>query len=124
MPTRAQKDGASRDFFERVWDVVARVPPGRVTTYGHIAEFLGTKQSARAVGYALNAVANSDDPFAVPCHRVVNRFGALSGRRHFDTPHAMEERLRAEDVTFDDDGCVVLEKHLWVPGSPEDDGAS
>jgi O-6-methylguanine DNA methyltransferase len=110
---------AQSDFFARVWDVVARIPPGRVTTYGHIARHLGTGQSARAVGYALHAVARSDDPFAVPCHRVVNRFGALSGRMHFDAPHVMEERLRAEGVAFDADGCVDLEKHLWVPGEDE-----
>jgi methylated-DNA-protein-cysteine methyltransferase related protein len=107
---------ASPDFFERVWDVVARIPPGRVTTYGHIAEHLGTKGSARAVGYALHAVARSDGgPLAIPCHRVVNRFGALSGRMHFETPHVMEERLRAEGVAFTDDGCVDLGRHLWTP---------
>ena len=110
------RERASTDFFERVWDVVARIPPGRVTTYGHIAEHLGTRQSARAVGYALNAVVRADlDPLAVPCHRVVNRFGALTGRMHFDTPHAMEERLRAEGVAFTDDGCVDLAQHLWIP---------
>ena len=109
------------DFFERVWDVVARIPPGRVTTYGHIAEHLGVKQSARAVGYALNAVARSDDgPLAVPCHRVVNRFGALTGRMHFETPDVMEERLRAEGVTFTDDGRVDLERHLWIPETTDD----
>ena len=108
-----------RDFFERVWEVVAEIPFGKVTTYGHIAEYLGARSAARTVGWALNAAAGTD----LPCHRVVNRFGALSGRRHFATPDAMEERLRAEDVSFDDDGCVVLEKHLWIPGGPEDDGA-
>jgi O-6-methylguanine DNA methyltransferase len=110
----------SPDFFERVWEVVARIPEGHVTTYGHIAEHLGTKQSARAVGYALHAVASSDEgPLAIPCHRVVNRFGALSGRMHFETPDVMEERLRAEGVAFTDDGCVDLEKHLWIPGDRE-----
>ena len=109
----------SPDFFERVWDVVARIPPGRVTTYGHVAEHLGTRQSARAVGYALNAVARSGDPLAVPCHRVVNRFGALSGRMYFETPDVMEERLRAEGVAFTDDGCVDLDRHLWIPGDTE-----
>lgn len=109
-----------QDFFERVWDVVAEIPIGRVTTYGHIAQHLGTKSAARAVGWALNAVARSDaGPLAVPCHRVVNRFGALSGARHFETPDVMEERLRNEGVAFTEDGHVDLEQHLWVPG---DDG--
>jgi methylated-DNA-protein-cysteine methyltransferase-like protein len=98
-------------FFERVWDVVARIPYGKVTTYGHIAEHLGLRSAARTVGWALNSAAGS----GLPAHRVVNRFGALSGRRHFEGPFVMEERLRSEGVTFTDDGCVNLEKHLWVP---------
>ena len=110
------------DFFERVWEVVTRIPPGRVTTYGRIAKHLGVKSSARAVGYALHAVVRADaGPLAVPCHRVVNRDGALTGRMHFDTPDVMEERLRAEGVAFTDDGRVDLDKHLWEPGAPEED---
>ena len=112
------------DFFDRVWDVVARIPPGRVTTYGRIARHLGLGRSARAVGHALHAVARADPdgeraahggPLAVPCHRVVNRDGALTGRLHFATPTLMEERLRAEGVAFLDDGRVDLERHLWEP---------
>ncbi len=99
------------DFFHRVWDVVAQIPCGKVTTYGHIAEHLGSRSAARTVGWALNAAAGTH----LPCHRVVNRFGALSGARHFESPFVMEERLRAEQVTFTGEGCVDLEKHLWVP---------
>lgn len=100
------------DFFDRVWDVVAQIPPGRVTTYGHIAEHLGTKSAARTVGWAMQAAKET----GLPCHRVVNRFGALSGRMHFSGgPHAMEDMLRNEGVTFTEDGCVDLEKHLWIP---------
>lgn len=104
------------DFFERVWDVVRRIPPGRATTYGHIARHLGVGRSARAVGWALKAVARADGgPMSVPCHRVVNREGALTGRMHFETPTVMEERLRAEAVPFTDDGRVDLDQCLWVP---------
>lgn len=109
-----------QDFFERVWDLVRRVPPGRVTTYGHVARHLGVRRGARAVGWALQAVARSDSPLAVPCHRVVNRDGALTGRRHFETPTVMEERLRAEGVQFTEDGCVDLDGHLWDPASLPD----
>lgn len=101
-----------QSFFERVWEVVAQIPPGRVTTYGDIAEFLGRRGAARTVGWALNEAAGSD----LPCHRVVNRNGALTGRRHFETPHVMEERLRSEGVPFTDDGRVALEAVRWVPG--------
>ena len=106
-------EGTERnDFFERVWEVVAEIPFGRVTTYGHIAEYLGVKSAARTVGWALNAAWAS----GLPAHRVVNRFGALTGRMHFATPTVMEERLRSEGVTFDEEGCVRLDLHLWIPG--------
>ena len=111
---------ARQDFFERVWAVVAQIPPGRVTTYGHIAEYLGTKSAARTVGWALKAVVGDDGPMAMPCHRVVNRFGALSGRLNFDTPTVMEERLRAEGIAFTEDGCVDLGRHLWTPSTTDD----
>lgn len=101
----------SEDFFDRVWQVVARIPEGRVTTYGHIAEYLGSKRSARTVGWALKAAGAA----GLPCHRVVNRYGGLTGRRHFEGPFVMEERLRGEGVQFTDDGCVDMSIHLWVP---------
>ncbi|MDT0632837.1 MGMT family protein [Rubrivirga sp. S365] len=110
----------SPDFFERVWNVVRRVPPGRVTTYGHVARHLGVGRGARAVGWALKAVAQNarggaGAPWSVPCHRVVNREGVLTGRLHFETPTVMEERLRAEGVAFDGAGRVELAAHLWDP---------
>ena len=100
------------DFFRRVWQVVDQIPHGRVTTYGHIAGHLGSRSAARTVGWALKAAKGT----ALPCHRVVNRFGALSGKMQFGGPHVMEDRLRSEGVTFDADGCVDLKSHLWVPG--------
>lgn len=103
----------SDSFFERVWAVVDEIPPGRVTTYGDIAEYLGRRGAARLVGWALNAAAGTGRP----CHRVVNRNGALTGRKHFETPHVMEERLRSEGVTFTDDGRVDLDRHRWTPDS-------
>jgi O-6-methylguanine DNA methyltransferase len=111
MPPDPSDD--SEDFYERVWAVVAQIPPGRVTTYGDIAEHLGRRGAARTVGWALNAAVGS----GLPCHRVVNRYGALTGRRHFETPDVMEERLRSEGVTFTDEGHVDLDQHRWVPGS-------
>ena len=101
-----------QNFYERVYDVVAQIPLGKVTTYGHIAEYLGMRSSARTVGWALKAAAGT----RLPCHRVVNRFGALSGKHAFGGPHVMEDLLRSEGVTFTGDDCVDLEKHLWIPG--------
>jgi len=102
---------AADDFFDRVYEGVARIPAGRVTTYGHIAAFLGAKRSARTVGWAMNQAAGT----GLPCHRVVNRNGALTGRHAFEGPFVMEERLRSEGIAFNDDGCVDLRQHLWVP---------
>lgn len=98
-------------FFERVWAVVEEIPPGRVTTYGDIAEHVSARSAARTVGWALKAAATTD----LPCHRVVNRNGALTGKRHFEGPHVMEERLRAEGVSFTSDGRVDLKAHRWHP---------
>ena len=103
----------NKDFFDRVYEVVAIIPYGKVTTYGAIAEVCGIRSAARTVGWALNGAAAS----GLPCHRVVNRFGALTGKVHFGDPNLMEELLRAEGVNFLDDGCVDMEKHLWKPKS-------
>lgn len=104
-----------QDFFHRVWDVVEQIPFGKVTTYGHIAKHLGLGSSARTVGWALKAAGGK----GLPCHRVVNRFGALSGSIHFGGPHIMEDLLRSEGIAFNDDECVDLKQHLWIPGQDE-----
>ncbi len=100
-----------KDFFDRVYKIVAKIPYGKVTTYGAIAEACGVKSSARTVGWALNGASES----GLPCHRVVNRFGALTGRIHFGDPFIMEDLLRSEGVEFDKDGCVNMKKHFWEP---------
>jgi methylated-DNA-protein-cysteine methyltransferase related protein len=102
---------AKSDFFDRVYTIVAKIPYGKVTTYGDIAEACGIRSAARTVGWALNGAKES----GLPCHRVVNRFGALTGRLHFGDPEIMEDLLRSEGVEFDNDKCVLLEKYLWKP---------
>lgn len=101
----------NQDFFDRVYKLVAKIPKGKVTTYGHLAEACGIKSAARTVGWALNGAGES----GLPCHRVVNRFGALTGKIHFGDFHLMEDLLRSEGITFDDEGCVEMKKHLWIP---------
>ena len=101
-------------FYERVYGVVAEIPPGRVTTYGRIARALGAPRASRGVGWALRAVARGG-PGGPPCHRVVNREGRLTGRLHFETPTVMEERLRSEGVPFRPDGAVDLSACVWDP---------
>ncbi len=101
------------DFYQRVYALVQRVPPGRVTTYGHLAAALGLRSSARMVGWALNAIP-LHLRLEIPAHRVVNRLGELSGKMHFETPFVMRERLEAEGVTFIGD-AVNMKVHLWIP---------
>lgn len=101
-------------FYQQVYEVVSQIPVGRVTTYGHIARALGAPRASRGVGWALRAVAAG--PLAVPAHRVVNREGRLTGRRHFAAPTVMAERLQAEGVAFLEPDRVDLEAHLWDPG--------
>jgi len=100
-------------FFEDVYAVVRQIPKGRVTSYGAIANYLGTKLSARMVGWAMNG-AHGVSP-KVPAHRVVNRSGMLSGKAHFGTPTLMEELLQKEKVKVENDTVVDFEKLFWDP---------
>ncbi|MFH1196313.1 MAG: methylated-DNA--[protein]-cysteine S-methyltransferase [bacterium] len=104
-------DKKKEDFFDRVFKIVAQIPKGKVTTYGAIAEVCGIKSSARTVGWAVSSAKLSN----LPCHRVVNRVGALTGKMHFATPTLMEDLLRSELVEFDKNGCVNMKKHFWMP---------
>lgn len=98
------------DFESKILELVKQIPYGKVSTYGVLAEKAGLRSSARTVGWILNKQKNNLD---MPCHRVVNRFGALSGKLFFPTPDYMEEMLRSEGITFTADGCVDLSKHLF-----------
>ena len=99
-------------FFEQVFEVAKLIPEGRVTSYGDIANFLGTKSSARMVGWAMNAAHTMPD---IPAHRVVNRNGMLSGKMHFATPTKMEELLKKEKINIVNDQIVDFEKKRWDP---------
>jgi methylated-DNA-protein-cysteine methyltransferase-like protein len=102
-------------FFQDVYAVVRQIPKGRVTSYGAIAAYLGTKLSARMVGWAMNA-AGSAKP-KVPAQRVVNRNGMLSGKHHFATPTFMEELLKKDGVSVKEDTVVDFKKIFWDPGT-------
>ncbi len=100
------------NFFEQVYDVVRLIPKGRATSYGAIAAYLGSRMSARMVGWAMNA-AHGDK--TIPAHRVVNRKGMLSGKMHFSTATRMEELLKKEKIFVVDDQIVGYEKVFWDP---------
>lgn len=99
-------------FFEQVFEVAKLIPKGKVTSYGDIANYLGTKSSARMVGWAMNAAHSMPD---IPAHRVVNRNGMLSGKMHFATPTKMEELLKKEKIKVINDQIVDFEKKRWDP---------
>ena len=99
-------------FFEDVYDVVRQIPKGRVTSYGAIAKYLGTKLSARMVGWAMNASHSLSD---VPAHRVVNRKGLLTGKMHFEDEGAMKRKLIAEGIPVVDDQIQQFESFFWDP---------
>jgi methylated-DNA-protein-cysteine methyltransferase related protein len=101
-------------FFELVFEVARQIPRGRVTSYGAIAAALGTKLSARMVGWAMNGSFRVRPK--VPAHRVVNRNGMLSGKMHFAYPEQMQELLEKEGVKVKDDKVVDFEKRFWDPG--------
>lgn len=100
-------------FFQDVYAVVRQIPKGRVTSYGAIANYLGTKLSARMVGWAMNAAGTAKPK--VPAQRVVNRLGILSGKHHFGTPTLMEELLKKDGVAVKDDTIVDFKKRFWDP---------
>lgn len=100
-------------FFQSVYEVVRQIPPGRVTSYGAIARFLGSGKSARMVGWAMNA-CHGVVP-TVPAHRVVNSQGLLTGKLHFSHPHEMERLLMEEGVAVENNKVVHFSQIFWNP---------
>ncbi len=100
-------------FYERVYRVVRQIPVGRVTSYGAIAEFLGTKGSSRMVGYAMGISIRVFPP--VPAHRVVNRIGLLTGKQHFGSPNLMQQLLESEGIVVEDDQIKNFKEVFWDP---------
>jgi len=100
-------------FFDQVYQVVRLIPKGKVTSYGAIANYLGTKGSSRMVGYAMNGAGAVIPP--VPAHRVVNRNGLLTGKFHFETLTKMEELLALEGIKVVEDKIVNFKNHYWDP---------
>jgi methylated-DNA-protein-cysteine methyltransferase-like protein len=99
-------------FLGRVYAVVALIPPGHVTTYGRIARVVGNPRSARMVGWALHGAPKE---LNLPCQRVVNRNGELTGGWSFGHPDVMRALLAAEGIPFRDEYVVDLMACLWEP---------
>jgi len=100
-------------FFEKVYEVARLVPYGRVTSYGAIAAYLGSRMSARMVGWAMNKC--HVNPFPVPAHRVVNRQGMLTGKHHFGGHDIMQQLLAGEGIEVVNDRIVNFKELFWDP---------
>lgn len=100
------------NFFDRVYEVVKKIPYGRVTNYGSIAKYLGSAKSSRAVGYAMNASHNIAD---VPAHRVVNKVGLLTGKHHFFGSNLMKDLLESEGIEIIDNQVSQFDSLYWDP---------
>jgi len=101
------------DFFEQVYEVVRLIPVGKVSTYGAIARYLGSPQASRTVGYAMNKSFSYKKN--VPAHRVVNRYGFLSGKHYFGGSNMMQELLEAENILVKEDIIIDFDTHFWDP---------
>lgn len=108
---KANKD--NNFTFQQVYKLVQQVPLGRVTTYGAIAEYLGTRGGARMVGWAMNASITAREP--IPAHRVVNRKGLLTGKHHFGGPLIMQQLLEQEGLKIENDQIINFSKVFWDP---------
>ena len=113
LPQVAPSGNRENGFFHLVYEVVRQIPKGRVSTYGAIAAVLGTRLSARMVGWAMNG-AHQVKP-KVPAHRVVNRNGMLTGKHHFSTPEKMQELLEKEGVMVKEDQVMHFKEIFWDP---------
>ena len=101
--------------FERIYEVVRRIPKGTVATYGQVALLAGNPRLARVVGYALHV---NPDPESIPCYRVVNRFGRVSPAFVFGGENRQIALLEADGVPVRD-SRVDLERYQWRPDAPD-----
>ena len=98
-------------FFQQVYDIVARIPSGRVLGYSHIARMLGRPGGARQVGWAMRSC-----PDGIPWHRVIRSDGSIALGTF---PEIQRSLLESEGVTFLPDGRVDMAQYVWTPEAPE-----
>lgn len=102
----------NKDFFNSVFEVVKLIPKGRITSYGAIAAYLGSKSSSRMVGWAMNQSHSLKEP--IPAHRVLNRNGLLTGKMHFGG-NRMQELLESEGIKVENDSVIDFKILFWDP---------
>lgn len=102
----AHEIGKNKGLFEKVYEVVRKIPAGSVMTYGQIAHELGIRD-VRKIGWALHA---NPDGSITPCHRVVNKEGGLAPGYVFGGPDEQKNKLLSEGILFIDDNHVDLSR--------------
>lgn len=98
------------EFFFKVQEIAAQIPSGKVATYGQIASKLGNPMAARIVGEAMR---KTPEYLNIPCHRVVNKAGAMAPGYAFGGDLRQREMLEKEGVVFKENGCIDMKKCLW-----------
>lgn len=109
-PKRPRDD---ESFRERAYQLVLRIPPGRVMSYGLVARALGAGYDARAIGNIM--YATPDDGRNIPWHRVINSQGGCSTAGLTTPPDLQQRLLESEGVVFNDKGRCKIENYLWIP---------
>tara|TARA_B100001057_G_scaffold125250_1_gene123944 strand:+ start:5489 stop:5830 length:342 start_codon:yes stop_codon:yes gene_type:complete len=100
------------NFFDKVYFVVKQIPFGRVATYGSIARYIGSPGSSRMVGWAMNASHSREN---IPAHRVVNRYGFLTGKHHFQGTNLMQDLLESEGIKIINNQILNFNIFFWDP---------
>ena len=97
-------------YYDTVYEIVKKIPKGKVATYGQIAIMTGSPRASRAVGYALHF---NPAPGKIPCHRVVNKKGMVAPAFAFGGPGRQRMLLEGEGVCFEEDGSINLARYRW-----------
>ena len=97
-------------FAQKVYEIVATIPEGKVATYGQIAAMAGEPDAAQEAGYAMSRVSPAQN---LPCHRVVNKAGTLSPEFAFGGQEKQRKLLEAEGITFTVKGRIDMSRHTW-----------
>lgn len=100
--------------YQRFYEIVSRIPPGKVATYGQVAMVAGFPGQARQVGYALNATPDDID---IPWQRVINAKGEISPRANPIAEEIQKQILIDEGIHFDAQGRINLRTYQWNPAS-------
>jgi methylated-DNA-protein-cysteine methyltransferase related protein len=118
MSIRRRNETGPRGIFGDVWRVVARIPRGKVATYGQVARMVGLPGGARTIGWAMSALPGDlrIGGRPIPWHRVINVQGRISRRGGSPSGDAIARqaaRLRREGIEVSGDGGIDLKTHLW-----------